>query len=154
MAQIASSALWRVRLATLALWALAGAGALYWALALAAPAAGPAPGAAPPALRIDSQAVARLLGAGAAQPSIQQGAPAAPARLVLHGVLAGSQSGGGAALIAIDGQPARPYRVGAVVEPGLVVQSLSRREVLLGPTVGAASSLALQMPLRPGGGER
>ncbi|AVO48682.1 general secretion pathway protein C [Melaminivora suipulveris] len=144
MAKPASSGLWPVRLATLALWALAGAGAVYWALALAAPARGPAPVAPAPALRIDTQAVARVLGAGA-QP-LQAAVPSGPARLVLHGVLAGSRSGGGAALISIDGQPARPYRLGAALEPGLVVQSLSRREVRLGSAMGAASTVTLSMP--------
>ncbi|WP_091572606.1 type II secretion system protein N [Oryzisolibacter propanilivorax] len=139
---------WGVRLATLALWALAGAGALYWALALARPAAGPVPAPAAPSLRADPQAVARLLGAGAAaEAPLVTGAPAAPARFVLQGILAGTASGGGAALIAVDGLAPRPYRVGAALEPGLVVQSLSRREVHLGPSLGAASTLTLQMPL-------
>lgn len=151
MAKPASSGLWPVRLATLALWALAGAGAVYWALALAAPARGPAPVAPAPALRIDTQAIARVLGAGAGAQPLQAAVPSGPARLVLHGVLAGSRSGGGAALISIDGQPARPYRLGAALEPGLVVQSLSRREVRLGSAMGAASTLTLSMPDdRPG----
>jgi len=139
---------WAPRLATLVLWALAGAGALYWALALSARPAGPAPLAPEQGVSIDTQAVARLLGAGAQPPAAAQAAaPALSSRFRLLGVLAGTASGGGAALIAVDGQPPKPFRVGAAVEPGLVVQSLSRREVSLGPAGGGAATLTLQMPL-------
>ncbi len=141
---------WAPRLATLALWALAGAGALYWALALSPRAEGPAPVAAPQAPAVDPQAVARLLGAGAeASAGDAAPAPQAPARFRLLGVLSGTASGGGAALIAVDGKPAKPFRLGAEVEPGLVVQSLSRREVHLGPPGGAPAAMTLQVPLKP-----
>ncbi len=144
---------WAVRLATLVLWALAGAVVLFWALARPGQLPGLAPLATGQGPAIDVAAVARLLGAGAAaRPAAvaTAAAQAAPvSRFVLQGVLAGKASGGGAALIAIDGQPAKPFRVGAALEPGLVVQSLSRREVHLGPAPGAASSLTLQMPRLP-----
>jgi len=144
-----SSHRWAPRLATLALWALAGAGTVYWGLRLSAPAASPAPAAAAPeAVLADTQALARLLGAQAASAAE---APAAASRFVLQGLLAGVTSGDGAALIAVDGKPARPYRVGASVEPGLVLQSLSRREARLGPAAEGATTLTLQMP-RPKGG--
>ena len=64
---------------------------------------------------------------------------------MLLGVLAGTASGGGAALIAVDGKPARPYRVGAAVEPGMVVQSLSRREARLGASQDGASTMTLEV---------
>ena len=141
---------WTVRLATLALWALAGAGALFWALALPRPLAALAPVAQEPGAALDTPAVARLLGAGALAPLTAAAPGPAPAsRFVLQGVLAGQASGGGAALISVDGQPARPYRVGAALEAGLVVQSLSRRAVHLGPQVAGAATLVLQMPLKP-----
>jgi len=140
---------WAPRLATLALWALAGASAVYWGLRLSAGTTGPAPAAAvPEAVQADTQALARLLGAQAAAAAET---PAAASRFVLQGLLAGTASGDGAALIAIDGKPARPYRVGASVEPGLVLQSLSRREARLGAAVEGATTLTLQMP-RPKGG--
>ena len=136
---------WGLRLATLALWALAGASVVYWGLRLSAPAAGPA-FAPPPAepIAADPQALARLLGATpvVATPSA---APAASSRFVLLGVLTGTTSGGGAALIAIDGKPARPYRVGATVEPGLVLQSLGRREARLGAALDGAPTLTLEV---------
>lgn len=144
-----SSHRWAPRLATLALWALAGASAVYWGLRLSAPAAGPAPAAAAPEpVQADTQALARLLGAQAV--TVAE-APAAASRFVLQGLLAGTTSGAGAALIAIDGKPARTYRVGASVEPGLVLQSLSRREARLGAAVDGATTLTLQMPRSRGG---
>ena len=45
-------------------------------------------------------------------------------RFTLIGVLSGRSSGGGAALIAVDGKPAKPFRVGAAVDEGLVLQAL------------------------------
>ncbi|MBS0290933.1 MAG: general secretion pathway protein C [Proteobacteria bacterium] len=140
---------WAPRLATLALWALAGAGAVYWGLRLSAPPAGPAPAAAPPEPVVaDTQALARLLGAQAQNAAA---APSLASRFVLLGLLAGTASGDGAALIAVDGKPPKPYRVGASVEPGLVLQSLTRREARLGAAVDGATTLTLQMPAPKGG---
>ncbi len=136
---------WGLRLATLALWALAGASAVYWGLRLSAPAAGPA--FAPPAsapVAADPQALARLLGANPVV-AATSAVPAAASRFVLLGVLSGTASGGGAALIAVDGKPAKPYRVGATVEPGLVLQSLGRREARLGASMDGAATLALEV---------
>ncbi len=54
-------------------------------------------------------------------------------------------SGGGVALIAVDGKPARPYRIGAALDDGLVLQALGRRSASIGPPGGAASML-LELP--------
>ncbi|MGD9773484.1 type II secretion system protein N [Diaphorobacter sp.] len=135
---------WILRLATLALWAMAGAGAVYWGLQLSSDQAGLAPAAAAPeALQPDMQALARLLGVG---PVAAVAAPSAASRFALVGVLAGTASGGGAALIAVDGKPAKPYRVGAVVDSGLVLQSLGRTEARLGGAVDGAAALVLRIP--------
>ena len=139
---------WSVRLSTLVLWALALASVVYWGLRLSAAPTGLAVSAvapAPPAP--DAQALARLLGALPSQAAMAPQAVASPNRFVLVGVLAGQQSGGGAALIAVDGQPAKPFRVGAVVVDGeLVLQSLGRREARLGASQGAATTLTLELP--------
>ncbi|HQQ71886.1 MAG TPA: type II secretion system protein N, partial [Alicycliphilus sp.] len=122
----------------------AGASAVYWGLKLSAPAAGSAPVAAvPEQLLPDAPALARLLGAQAVSAAA---APAAASRFVLLGVLAGTQSGDGAALIAVDGKPPKHYRVGAAIEPGLVLQSLGRREARLGASIDGATTLALELP--------
>ena len=72
---------------------------------------------------------------------------AAPSsRFALQGVLSGRSSGGGAALIAMDGKPARPYRIGAQVDAGLVLQSLGPRQAALGATVDGPTTVRLEMP--------
>lgn len=137
---------WAPRLATLLLWALAGATAVYWGLKLSASPGGTAPAAAAPEPVVtDTQALARLLGASPVL-AAAEAAPSAASRFMLIGVLAGTASGGGAALIAVDGKPAKPYRVGANVEPGLVLQSLGKGAARLGASMDGATTLALEMP--------
>ena len=71
--------------------------------------------------------------------------PAAPSRYALQGVLAGHDTGGGAAVISIDSKAPKAVRVGEAVDEGLILQSLSAREAKLGPAGGAAS-MTLQLP--------
>lgn len=138
---------WAPRLATLALSALAGACVVYWGLRLSAPVGAVATVAsAPEQVTADPQALGRLLGASA----VAADAPSLASRFTLLGLLAGTTSGEGAALIAIDGKPARPYRVGASLEHGLVLQSLSRREARLGAAADGATTLTLEMPRQKG----
>ena len=133
--------------ATFLLWALAFGGAAFWGLRLSSPSAGApyAPAAAPSAPAPDTAALARVLGAlpDAAEPS----APPAASRFALQGVLAGSTSAG-AALISVDGQPARPFRVGSTVVPGYVLQSVAPRRAVLGTEGGGSSGggLTVDMP--------
>lgn len=141
---------WGVRLATLALWALAGASVVYWGLRLSAPAAGlPVLAVAGARPAPDAQALARLLGAVAAPAAAMAPVAGAASRFALIGVLAGRTSGGGAALIAVDGQPAKPYRVGAEVDAGLVLQALGPRQAHLGAALDGPAALTLDMPQRP-----
>jgi len=138
--------LWKQRLATLALWTLAGASATYWGLRLTAlphERAGTAAATLPPEPpTIDANAITRLLGG----PQNTTAAPPAPSnRLVLQGILAGTQSSSGAALIAVNGQPAKPYRIGAEIAPGLVLQSLERKQARLGATVQGEAVLVLDI---------
>ena len=142
---------WTVRTGTLALWAAAGASVVFWGLRLSGPeGAIPVPAVAPAPLALDAQALARLLGAGPLA-----AAPAAPkatlaSRFALIGVLSGRRSGGGAALIAVDGKPAKPFRSGSTVDEGLVVQALGPRQAQLGADIDGPATLTLDMPLRPG----
>ena len=106
--------------------------------AAAAPQALPAP---------DAQAIGRLLGAVTATSS-QTLAPAAASRFGLMGVLAGKTGASGAALIAVGGEPARTFRIGAPVDGDLVLQSIGPRGVELGVS-GAAPSVSLNFPDRP-----
>ena len=140
---------WGVRLGTLVLWAAAGASVVYWGLRLSAPSsASTAPAVAPAPVAMDAQALARLLGAAPAAPGVA--APVAPtaSRFTLIGVLSGRSSGGGAALIAVDGKPAKPFRVGAAVDEALVLQALGPRQAQLGASMGGPATVTLDMPLK------
>ena len=91
----------------------------------------------------DARAVALLLGGGLAQTS----APTALAasRFTLTGIVA-TRNHGGAALIAVDGKPARAYRVGARIDDSLLVQAVTARQVSLGADLLGASSVTLDLP--------
>ncbi len=141
---------WTVRLATLVLWLLAGASVVYWGLRLSAPAMGvpvPAVAAAPPTP--DAQALARLLGAVTADAPVAAPVAAVASRFALVGVLAGRSSGAGAALIAVDSQPAKPFRIGAKVDAGLVLQSVGPRQARLGAALRGPTLVTLEVPNRP-----
>jgi general secretion pathway protein C len=135
---------WAVAGATFALWALVAASAVYWGLKLTS-----RPGAAPaaaPVIRMppaaDPVAVARLLGAA---PAVASAAPSLASRFTLIGVVA-SRSQKGAALIAVDGKPAKPFRVGAAIDEGIVLKSVEARRAVL---AGADGSPALTLELPP-----
>jgi general secretion pathway protein C len=66
-------------------------------------------------------------------------------RFSLVGVVA-RPSHSGAALISVDGKPAKPFRVGAAVEPGLLLLSVEPRRAALGPTVGGPPAFVLELP--------
>ena len=67
-------------------------------------------------------------------------------RYQLWGVVAGA-SGQGSALIAIDGQPPKAYRVGQAVSEGLFLQSLGPREARLGAGPEGPNQLSLSLPV-------
>ena len=139
-----SQSKWSVRTLTVAVWALAAGSVLYWGLRLSndrSVSATKATAVAP--TTIDSLAVARLLGATAAQaPTL----PSVASRFALQGVVAGTP-GGGAALISVDGKPARPFRVGSAVEEGLILQSATARQVTFSASQGGPAVLTIDMPL-------
>lgn len=140
---------WLPRTGTFAVWLLAAGCAVYWGLKLpaASRATTPAPVATGPAVPADPAAVARLLGATAAAPGAGPvAAPAQSTRFSLVGVVS-ARSRGGAALISVDGKPAKPYRVGALVEAGLVLQAVAPRRATLGPAADGPAAFTLEMPL-------
>lgn len=134
---------------TVLLWALAAGCSAYWGLRLfagsgASPEVPPAASAtmAPP----DTPALARVLGAGAAAQAAPR--PELASRFALLGVVAGAP-GGNAALIAIDGQPARPFKVGSALEEGLVLQSAQARQATLAASLQGPPLVQLDMPPLP-----
>lgn len=139
---------------TFLVWALVAASAVAWGLKLFVTAPG-----APPQVAIAGQAqlprgdVTRVLGADAPPPvdaaageSLASGS--GEGRVQLVGVVAprGNETArNGVALIAVDGKPARAYRVGAVVFDDNVLQAVRARGADLGP-MGGKVVVALNIP--------
>lgn len=136
------------------LWLAAGLSVGYWVLqALGRAPLTPLAATASLPEAPDAAALARVLGA-APQAVAATGPVAAPtlsSRYQLIGVVADGADGG-AALIAIDGQPPRPYRVGARLEGDVVLQAVQRRAVRLAPagtSAGSGQAFELSLPEPP-----
>jgi general secretion pathway protein C len=95
-----------------------------------------------PTASADPAAIAALLGA---VPNSGAAAPVASlsSRFALIGVVADATHSG-AALIAVDGKPPKPFRVGANIDENLVLQSVDSRRAVLGS--GGAPVLTLELP--------
>ena len=136
---------WAVAGTTFVVWGLVAASAVYWGMKLSsAGVSAPVAPIARSAPAPDPVATARLLGATQAA-----AAPVASlsSRFSLQGVVA-EADGGGAALIAVDGKPPKPYRVGAPVDESLVLKSVEPRKAVLAANVQAPASVTLELPLR------
>ena len=140
---------WLLRLVTTLIWTLAAASVLYWGLrVVAGPGAGAAAPETPsPAFAADAPArraaLARVL--GAVPPAAAAPEAGAAQRFTLLGVIA-SVTGQGAALISVDGQPARPLTVGAQIAPGYVLEAVSRREAMLVDSAQVPIQIILSLP--------
>ncbi|MBT9486507.1 MAG: hypothetical protein IV093_03255 [Rubrivivax sp.] len=140
------------RLAALGLWLLVAACAVFWGLKLFVRPAPVPPQAATvasgPTLRGD---LTRLLGAAPVveeEPTVV----AAAARFRLIGVVAPRSTRAaaeGLALIAVDGKPAKAYRVGAAIEGDLVLQRVRARGADLGARGAPTAAVALDVAALP-----
>lgn len=132
------------------LWLAAGLSAGYWGLlAVGRTPVAPVP-AAPLALPVaDPSVVARALGFLPEVVAAQVAPAPVPvaSRYALLGVAV--EGLGGAALIGLDGEPPRPYRVGAALEGGLVLQAVSRTTARLGPSLQGPATVELSLPQAP-----
>jgi general secretion pathway protein C len=151
----------QVRLLAFVIWAAVAASAVFWLLRLWSS----SPTAPPHTVALGSNApprsdLTRVFGApppvaGPATPVPAE--PALASRFKLLGVAAPREGGNevGLALIAVDGKPARGFKVGAVVDGKLVLQSVHPRGAALGAS-GAGPSVSLELPALPGtsGGAR
>jgi general secretion pathway protein C len=140
-----SLAIWRLRLVSALLAALAGLSLGFWGLRWWA--GRPTPLAesvvfAEPA-QADAQTLARWLGATGAAPDAK--APAAASAFSLLGVVAQADGASGLALLAVQGQPARHFRVGDTVHETWRLQTLAARSAELLDTASGAR-LSLQLP--------
>lgn len=110
-------------------WAAAAASVVYWVLLLMAPKSVPVVGlTSSPAVQSQSTpSVAKALGDAA---TVSQAPIQNSAQYKLLGVIA-SGTGQGSALIALDGQPPKAFRVGQDVNDGLKLVSLTPRQARL-----------------------
>lgn len=130
------------------IWAALAASAVFWVLRLTASSRPLPPHAVTVAESPTRGDLGRLLGREAVAeqavaPTVSDGA------LKLVGVVApGKGVRAGVALISVEGQPAKPYRVGATVEADLVLLAVQQRAASLGPREGPAT-LTLELPALP-----
>ena len=138
----APNSLWFPRSLTFVVWALAAASAVFWGLRWDGKTTLIQPVAllAPSATVADAAAVARLLGGAGAVAPVN-----APNRLLLAGVVARTGSHTGAALIAIDGKPAKSISVGARVEEGLFLRSVQGRQASLSASPEGPVTMTLEL---------
>jgi general secretion pathway protein C len=144
---------WPSRFAAFVLWSLATVSAMAWLLKVMgsdeAPVTAGAIEVQAPVVAV--QDLARALGPDAPQavPSPgnapQQQAQDPSARLRLLGVVAGRRTGG-VALISVDGQSARPYRVGSAIDTGYRLTGVAARSATLAPTQADGPSITLELP--------
>ena len=149
--QITASKLWVPRLAAFALGLLLAASLVAWVLRW--PAADSGPSRPLPMVTEDlppspAGVLAAMLGAQARAPeALAQ--PDAASRFRLSGIIAAGSHGQGVALLSIDGQPSKPYRVGSLLEEGWMLQSVQARRVALAADAKAPARLQLELPPRP-----
>ncbi len=140
---------WLASLSTLVIWTAAAAGVAYWTLQFAGvsgPASQAATVARSPSAEPAASDVQKALGVATA-PTVVATADAS-GRFVLSGVVAWS-SGQGAALIAVDGQAPKAFKVGQAVADGLVLQSLQARQARLAVSADGPALITLDMPALP-----
>ncbi len=156
-----ASSLWWPRLAAWVLFALVAASAVAWGLHLGEGGGSRAAVAAPTVSTAqvpDSTAVMRALGGRAPERALA-GSTVAPgsvlesSRFVLRGVVrqgnahAGANSAyHGVALLAVDGQAAKPVAVGTALADGWALESVAGRSAVL---VRQGKRITLELPALP-----
>ena len=131
------------RVASFAMWGLAFGCAAYWALQMGNSSQTPSVVAATGFdVAVDAKSLARLLGQTDAAPAV---VTQTSSRYDLLGVVRRGNGEAGAALISVDGRPARTIVVGRAVGEGEVtLTALGARSATLTPKNGAA--ITLEMP--------
>lgn len=141
---------WPARWAAFFLWALAALSASYWFTKVngvsGVSASVPAPAGEVPAVQASD--LARVFGPAKAADGAPATAGVAPpdpsSRLRLLGVVA-NRTHQGVALISVDGQPARPYRVGSALDGGWTLRQVGARSATLGASTGGNGPFTLEL---------
>lgn len=140
---------WPARSAAFILWALAALSASYWFTKVSGTSgiSTPASALASDAPAVQSDDLARVLGPAIAVAAADTPAIAAPdpsTRLRLLGVVAG-RSRKGVALISMDGQPAKPYRVGSALDGGWTLRQVGTRTATLSSDANGVAEVTLEL---------
>lgn len=141
----------QARLSAFFIWSLVAASFTFWGLRLlvrgpTAPAYAVSAGEAV----VASGDLSRLLGVPPVTESAAATSPQISSRFRLAGVMAPrAPATQGIALIAVDGNLPRAFHVGANVDEGLVLQSVSLRTAAIGPVQGSAAVVLELPPLPP-----
>jgi general secretion pathway protein C len=145
------------RFAAFVIWAAVAASVAFWSMRLLAkPSAVPAHATLVATSNAFKGDLSRIFGvdAPASAPRASPGLAApvlAEARFQLIGVVAPRSSLAqreGLALIALDGKPAKAFRVGAAVDGDMVLQAVHARGASLGPR-GQVALVRLELPALP-----
>jgi len=146
---------WPARLAAFLLWALAAMSASFWFTQVSGTSrhSTSATTLTPDTPSVQTADLARVFGPATMATATLPGAPNpvvdAAARLRLIGVVA-SRAQAGVALISVDGQPPRPYRVGSALEGGWKLQKVSTRSATLIPSDSGAAPVTIELAPLPG----
>jgi len=140
---------WASPIASFVLWGAATASVVAWSLAFwphdGQPLATPVEMGQVAPSSVPSADWGKVLGAGHSVDD-EPVAPSLLSRLTLLGIA--KRGADMAALIAVDGQAAKPFAKGAEVLPGLVLQSVSLQQANLGASSSGPVQLRLDMPKR------
>ena len=145
---------WAPALVTTTVWAALGLSAVAWGLALWPNNSQPlalsvASLEASNVPVIHAADIAKVLGNHTAAPvSSPVASEPAAVRMSLLGV-AMAGKGRAIAVISLDGQPPKPFHVGATVSPGLVLQAVTSTQALLGAALKSPTLNTLELPKRP-----
>ncbi|HEY6136078.1 MAG TPA: type II secretion system protein N [Rubrivivax sp.] len=140
----------KARWLSFVIWAAVAASAVFWALRLLVPTLPVPAHAATVSMAASVRSDLSPLLGGELRASTDEEEPVVvvDSRYQLLGVVSprGRGTGQGLALIAVDGKPAKAYRVGAAVdEDNNVLQSVTARGAAIGPKGGVAA-VALELP--------
>lgn len=137
-------------LITALIWSAAAAGAVFWVLQFpqgkSARVVAVVPVGGATAAGTQANEPVHLLRVWGVQAQLPETDMAQSGRYQLWGVVADA-SGRGSALIAIDGQPPKAYRVGQALSEGVYLQSLSQHQAKIGASAEGPSLFGLSLPL-------
>lgn len=127
-------------------WALVAASAAFWGIKIFAATRPVPPGAQAPQVVAANGPMERLFGAVVVPTAAPPAQHPESERFQLVGVIAPpGATRGGLAIIALDGQPAHTWRVGAIVDGDTALLSVSKRGAEFGPP-GGPTAFTLQLP--------